>query len=662
MSLPAFNFPPVSYFRQCRPYLNEVLHSTGWAANPAEQGSDGKLYNVASGQTRTFTIYVGAVEHEIAEAYYTLGDYKVEGPPTGWTIAVNATTGIQVAGGGYGQQGGGVFTFKVTDSNFQGSLQITATKTGGVAGDLLTMQCFRTANADASATGYEALLDAGEIFKPEFLAFLGTVNTVRFMDAMLTNSLGLTAPSATSVTFAHFHQETDLFYGPGNAGATPELRYAMPPTVMAKLCKKLGCHMWVAFPVKTSVACMQSFASAVNGTGFTGNIHVQFSNEALWNFTNQRDWLSATKATGTDLDGLGSNLIIYDNAGAVVVFGSATTAQKAAAGYAHGALQCWKAFEDVFGTSRIIRTVDGQAGNFAGACAIREILEYIDPGVLSVGTRVKNLAHEAAIALYIEMQITAAFPAVNCKALQDASAHLLSDQAWIDSKTSYVDTNIAGGSGFIQTWRTGIDLKNPAIKLTSYEGGWGTNHIGAELGGQGHSFAANTVNDTLESTGAVDISGAFTTGDGIYPHFAWQGLIGALSGQSERFVRRISTTELKIYPTSADAIADTNAYDVTVAGSGFLIDNYRRVKALNAKEIHIRDTAGARAVIAHFKAVGFDVAGRTLELFNWYHPLGDRGLHANWGMQHTMDEAHTPLVKYFRTLHYCHGTSRADCV
>jgi hypothetical protein len=641
-ALPAFNEPGASYFSQTRPYLREEKHTSGWSGDPGEQSAAGYLAGVANGQVRAINIYQGAVEHGWTEANIPVGDYSLKWGGVGWDLEILSVTGLTVSGGGYGLQGAGSrhFKFRITDSNIQGFITIRATNNSGAAADLTDYRCFRVTNADGSATGYEALINAGEIFKPEFVSAFDFVTLVRYMNGAETNALGY-ALSLSSVSFANYRAETDASWARGSSTASPALGQAVPPSIAAKFAaKKTGRDLWFAVTNKATVACMTAIAQAIKGVSeFTGKVYVEYGNEGVWNFADQATYLQNVKFAGLDPDGTGSALTAYDSNGNVV--GSPSARDKAEAASAHGSLQCWKAFEDVLGRSRVVRVLSGQAASFASSIA--GALQYIDPGIISAGARLYNLVDKGACAPYWEMRATASIPAVNAKALCTSKAYNLSDAAWVESYESYIDNFNAPN---MASWKSSLAALNPAIGLITYEcGNSDASNIRAEADSEAYSFTSDTVNNKLVS--GSDISGSFDTGEALYAQFGLQTLVSTLSGQGPIYCRRTNTTDLKLYPTAADAIANTNIYTIDGAGT-FKFDNYTRLLALEAKRNSIMDGPLGRALGQHYKASVFDQNG--VEIINWFHVAGDRQLGANWGMKPTIYSADNELFAWFRSL------------
>ena len=114
---------------------------------------------------------------------------------------------------------------------------------------------------------YQDLLEAGELFNPDWLAVIANVRTLRFMDWMNTNS-----PSNAS----------DWTDRPEPGDAT-YMKQGAPVEVMVQLANQTGTEPWFNMPTGASDEYMRQFATYVRDHLAPGLIaHVEYSNET-WN-------------------------------------------------------------------------------------------------------------------------------------------------------------------------------------------------------------------------------------------------------------------------------------------------------------------------------------------------------------------------------------------
>lgn len=88
---------------------------------------------------------------------------------------------------------------------------------------------------------YEALLDAGELFNPDWLAKVRDGSgIIRFMDWQRTNG------NLSTLRFADIPDENYCSYGGGSG--SPLIRGGVPVTIMSALANKVQSHPWVCIP------------------------------------------------------------------------------------------------------------------------------------------------------------------------------------------------------------------------------------------------------------------------------------------------------------------------------------------------------------------------------------------------------------------------------
>lgn len=135
---------------------------------------------------------------------------------------------------------------------------------------------------------YEALLDAGEIFNPDFLAIISPARQLRFMDWMHTNN-------STQGVWADRPKATDV---------TWNSEKGVPLEVMVALANKVGANPWFNMPHLATDAYAKNFATYVRDNLNTGLVaNVEYSNE-FWNFNfGQFTWLAAQATAVWGLSG-----------------------------------------------------------------------------------------------------------------------------------------------------------------------------------------------------------------------------------------------------------------------------------------------------------------------------------------------------------------------
>ena len=104
---------------------------------------------------------------------------------------------------------------------------------------------------------YEARLDAGEIFNPEWLSLVREGSgVIRFMDWQVTNS------NITTLRFSDIPNEKSCFY----AGATtkPFIRGGMPLSIVSALANRVQSHPWVCIPNVLGTKKLSSIATISN--------------------------------------------------------------------------------------------------------------------------------------------------------------------------------------------------------------------------------------------------------------------------------------------------------------------------------------------------------------------------------------------------------------
>lgn len=120
---------------------------------------------------------------------------------------------------------------------------------------------------------YEALADAGEIFRPEFLAAISPARQLRFMDWMLTNH-------STQGVWADRPKASDYSWNLSGS----------PLEVMVELANKIGADPYFCMPHLANEEYIENFATYVRDNLNAGLVaYVTYSNET-WNFNFAQNW------------------------------------------------------------------------------------------------------------------------------------------------------------------------------------------------------------------------------------------------------------------------------------------------------------------------------------------------------------------------------------
>lgn len=144
-------------------------------------------------------------------------------------------------------------------------------------------------------------------------------------------------------------------------------------------------------------------------------------------------------------------------------------------GYAWASLVAWKAAENAgYTRAQVKRVLNGQAvyfGNMAG------MFDYVDPGVLSAGTAVKDLADEYSIAPYIFPRNSAGGADLSVQDMINQGLHTGSDADW----TTVMTIGVTGMASSVASTKTSLAAKRAGLVLSSYEGGHHVFHWGAPI-------------------------------------------------------------------------------------------------------------------------------------------------------------------------------------
>lgn len=374
---------------------------------------------------------------------------------------------------------------------------------------------------------HETLLNAGEIFNPDFLEDLAHVREVRVMDWTAING-------SNTCRVSHLHPES---YRTWSVQTKSNNRLShVPYSVCAKLAQKLGCVLGVTVPI-----CSEEFTFAVDTTtdifttnyvaGWAENQQIMFTNTesgpppGLTNYvryyavnvtngaSNTTFQVSLTSGGGAvgitggniasryGLTGVYDPAELYDaiaaecyaaapnivvkpeasnelwntqftqwrqNAYAMGFLATGVAGSAAPSGAAYASLKVWKAFGDYYPRNQIDRVFCGQASFFNN---LGSAFDYVDPGVIQAGQTMAQLVDTYATAPYLYMRSSGTAPGFG----SDVSMATLISEGGITNPDSYLDAYFANGIAFAAYYadanKTAARAKNAGIKLSTYECG-----------------------------------------------------------------------------------------------------------------------------------------------------------------------------------------------
>ena len=486
----------------------------------------------------------------------------------------------------------------------------------------------------------EALVNAGELFDPDFLTMIAGAKTLRFMEWGRTNGFtNQVAPLAPPRRVSDVPTEATCSWWP-----------RVPPTVWAKLCAKLGVDMWANVPhggealtysVNTAtdrvitdaaniyaegsqviffaqvppaplVANTAYFARNIAGNSFqvfaaaSGGSPIDLTGVSAGGYVtgsyNRNAIYAAIAAQIASVSAFtGKVYVEYSNEvwnfgflhaawligpgsmGLTIVDGAGNPTApnivaSAACAYAQESVRAWSAFESAIGRGRTVRTLAGQAGDFTGR--IQNSIQYTD---IASGQQVKNLVDCYSPTAYFYQQANNGFTLAQMseKLQAERKDYLQNDAWWTTYFNASVDTALALHSA---------DLKNarqflPNANVTIYES---NHHFTIEVTGatidNAYLFTRDAGDFTLlNSNGAVDISAAITTGEEMAVGYTTAGFTspsGAVSFNTPYFVRRLNGAQIRLFRTAADFAIGTPAVACSFLPGTVYLGNFTRKNEL----------------------------------------------------------------------------------
>ena len=500
-SIQAANINDVSYYDNTRPFIDYMKGSgvESW------QDADGWMQGLAPGASVDTAL---AMDLDPVYGYFPPGNYKIR--------STSAAT-LSVTGSGFTSlvSGVGACTFTVTEqpSGVYGGLSIRPriTNNTGAPINITDWQVYRVE--------HEALLDAGQIFTPEFLADVRRCSVLRLMDWTKTNNSTLVRPS-------QLPKRTARTYADG-----------VPYAICAELAAATRLPVWICLPAVSDVLGyrVNAATNVISTTNLFGDTRnhgwanaqpIAFYNTNVplpsplvhgttyyaRNVTASTFQVSATESgaiidLGTVEDSYGRVTGVYDpmplyraiaqemyaaNPRAQVIvecsnevwnwtfdhyhfFRDVVTKQAGetddvAPTLGYRSLQAWKAFGESYPRNQITRMLAWHTQNYTNA-----LFDYVDPGVIQAGQTVAALCDQYSHAPYLHCDIHSAAD------MLAAGAATQTDAWW----TARFEASMVECAERAVSSKNAARLKKPGIPITSYECGqhlflpvasWGSEH------------------------------------------------------------------------------------------------------------------------------------------------------------------------------------------
>jgi hypothetical protein len=419
--------------------------------------------------------------------------------------------------------GPGQDTYSVPSESLQDNLIVYMRIVNDTAANI-TVTNYAFVHAD-----YQALHNAGELFNPDFLArfnsTLGAIRPVQFGD---------------SWQYLLDGASSELSYAQGAWPDTHQFAAARSYVNQARLALKMNVGtLWLNLPIHWTRAAYASLANALNATGYTGKYVLEVGLE-FWNYAFPFG-LSRSFAT---------NVIVSTIAPYVVdAAGNPSSGQNDGqmCAYAEKSMQAWEEFETVFGASRLIKPLIGQAAFYD---ITTPSYAYRRNGA---GLRSGELCTHLSIAAYVGQ--TAAID--NTSAFLSAGAASWSQSQW----ETFMRDALAFESSRVLSWKASR-ATNPwvATKPTiAYEG---SHHVSLyRVQAPQLTYATTTGSTTLTFSSAI--GSAFATGHALYttslPYGALPTEGGTPINERSAWARVTGTSTATLHPTQTDATNGTNA-------------------------------------------------------------------------------------------------------
>jgi hypothetical protein len=459
----------------------------------------------------------------------------------GCTVDLVLTDGITGAGSSSSTAATGSFNFTVSAGGTTASCWLRVRNLTGAGGRGVT-------NLKIFHTDHETALLAGEVFDPDFLAYL-----LQFPDMRFVRFLDWQAGDFVSLTYQSWAR-SDL---------------GVPPELIGMLAKKLreglgrDVTMWTVMPRLANDAYMAAFFTKVFAGDPAGTwpLRCEGVNEP-WN-----SGFPAYNYFGLTYYSANS-LTVYTLAGAP---GGTAFNERLTASYVHHAMRTWTAADAVFGSSRVIPVICPQTGFYA----------FIGPWIHQRDTT--NTLYGGVPALSI----------INARGKLGFTMYWNLYSMGTSIKQNLInDVGAQSEASILASWQSHMDdIENDELlysinlyraagvtcPVTMYEG---NNHDfydkASNISGQAADFygTADTGNNTFimaDGTGWID--------DGDLMINPNQNAILGTSFPYFYYVRKFSTNRIRCYLTQAAYLADsgnTGAGSATVVAGTWYFANQSR--------------------------------------------------------------------------------------
>lgn len=478
-------------------------------------------------------------------------------------------------------------------------------------------------------SSHEPLLNAGEIFNPDYISQIGHPNRIRFMKNTWVER---------GRDIATLGTESNRTYQAPYAEANTPTSYPFPPSVMAELGAKLGCDIQVCCPYTVNDSFLVAMAAQIKSVStFTGKVHAEAGNEG---------WNNSYYENQTDLANIATtNSLIVPTGG----FG-------AMAAEAWVALRWWKALESSLGRNRVIRQLSSQcAGGLTTDNWGEVMLRFVDPGIITSGALVKILIDEYQVAPYCRLE-DSSFIGYSSAALKNLAISQISDSAF----TAMYSNGSADTAVQVAAIRSGLTAirSSPPITLTSYEWGHETD-VGV---GFTFIYCFSIINGhgLFNMNNPAALTPVYLDGDvvtlfkdlGTNTYFP----ITTADYNSKYYIKQKSNTdEFWLFASDAARLADTGN---TGVGAVVLDDIHNRT------DYTLDNLSAAARLALNMQAFWDDTAGRDMYIIHYnntigqnlcqapcqFYDIGGYNSDTAWGLKSSIYSPDTPRSVWFRSL------------
>jgi hypothetical protein len=603
----ALNMGPTVGWDAYQPYINLVKGTIDNWSQPFVDGN-GEVQALPPGRTIAMNVWYG-----FGGTYQKVktGRYVVK-----WSGGA-ATLTIVCAGASIGAQEGNRRTFELQQVSDQTSGQLK------LAFSNETKAPIDIRGLVVCHASHEGLLDAGEIFNPDWIAACGPrLACVRTMKPMAIENSVVTSP-------AQLKRAASQSWCANEDASTG----GMPYTVAARLAAKLGCDLHAPVPIRGTQALYDEIARQIAGVAeFTGVVDAEVGNEN-WNGSyNARDWLGN-------------------------VFGkSQSPSLDAPQAEAQKALMWFNALAKALPRERIRRVLCGQvADGFSPGGWFDRAMRHVDrEGLVERGAPLHAIVDELRVGLYVTPATTTAV---------DGSGELfharLKNIDWKRQSDAAIDSLFANGQaiaeGRLATFLRYAAALRPGLSCSSYE--WGQGCIASVTGWAGTTYLGSVSSSDNTFVWHASTPASFSDGD------AWLlfGDAFPVRGyQRGTFVYAKAKDAKRAWLFASDAArrADTSdigagaiVLDAAAPGRLFAADNFSRAQDFGTRIKAYLDGPAGGAMYERFFAATVG-AGKLRAASHLYDFAGyGQGAYVTmWGLKSGVYAVDTPRYRWWRAL------------